>query len=219
MGVQRGRESTRVRSAVVRPTATIQRKNIKETERGTVEKSCKVLKSRKIEDSERAVEETGWTVRFLGSTCVPATKLAANGVTQLSHYWKLVTCTVPRAVTKAPPPPPAPSDRPCRRPCGLRYTTTRQKQLRRRRQIAPSQSTQARTPPHSTLYNFVLFGSTYLHGIFYPMLAILALPPRIISFCLPFASLSSSSQWRFSMALIRLTSAIKFLLPTLIEIL
>lgn len=79
--------------------------------------------------------EGRWGVRgFLGSTFVEAPKLAANGVTQLSHYWKLVTCTVPHAVTKARHPRPFPF-RPAapHHPCGLCCTSTGQKQLRRRR--------------------------------------------------------------------------------------
>lgn len=68
----------------------------------------KMLKSRKIRGEGR-----GWTVRFLlvrlRRLFAGERNCAANGVTQLSHYWKLVTCTVPRVVTKAHQPPPTPS--------------------------------------------------------------------------------------------------------------
>ena len=67
-----------------------------------------MLKSRKIRG-----EGGGWTVRFLlvrlRRLFAGERNCAANGVTQLSHYWKLVTCTVPRVVTKAHQPPPTPS--------------------------------------------------------------------------------------------------------------
>ena len=163
------------------------RRRPREKERETVEKSCKVLKSRKIEDSEGVGEGIGWTARFLGSTCVPATKLAANGVTQLSHYWKLVTCTVPRAVTKAPPTLRQPS--PILRVAVPVASVTQL--LGRSNYVVAVRSHHPR--PRSTLRTafckFVLFGSTYLRGIFYLRLRYYDFP----SLCLPFASLSSTS--------------------------